>query len=147
MHTPAYISPADAPAKKKILVSALKLFVQRGLCETTVRDIAANAGYTNPALFKHFESKEALALHLFECCYLSLFQAASQALAAQETFEEKQHAVVAALFMRFIRTEAPSCLSRRIFAISGRVLIRLSANIRSSRLSERCWRTVEARER
>ncbi len=96
MHTPAYISPADAPAKKKILVSALRLFVQRGLCETTVRDIAADAGYTNPALFKHFESKEALALHLFECCYLSLFQAASQALAAQETFKQKQHAVIAA---------------------------------------------------
>lgn len=96
MFTPAYISPGDAPAKKKILISALKLFVNRGLCETTIRDIAADAGYTNPALFKHFDSKEALALHLFECCYLSLFQAASQALAAHKSFEKRQQGVIAA---------------------------------------------------
>ncbi len=97
MFNPSYISPGDAPAKKQILISALKLFVSRGLCETTVRDIAADAGYTNPALFKHFDSKEALALYLFECCYLSLFQTASEALAAHQSFENKQHAVIAAL--------------------------------------------------
>ena len=96
MFTPPYISAGDAPAKKQILISALKLFVRRGLCETTVRDIAADAGYTNPALFKHFDSKEALALYLFECCYLSLFQTASQALAAHKSFENKQRAVIAA---------------------------------------------------
>src|SRR6478752_6634431 len=97
MFSPAYISANDAPAKKQIMTSALKLFVDRGLCETTVRDIAAEAGYTNPALFKHFVSKEALALHLFECCYLSLFQLTSQALAAHASFEDKQRAVIAAM--------------------------------------------------
>jgi len=97
MFEPAYISPGDAPAKKKILISALKLFVNRGLCATTVRDIAADAGYTNPALFKHFDSKDALALHLFECCYLSLFQTASHAMSAHAGFEARQRAVIAAL--------------------------------------------------
>jgi TetR/AcrR family transcriptional regulator, repressor of fatR-cypB operon len=96
MYVPAYISADDAPAKKKILISALKLFSQRGLCETTVRDISDDSGYTNPALFKHFESKEALALYLFENCYLWLYQAASRALAGHEAFEEKQRAVIAA---------------------------------------------------
>ena len=97
MFQPAYISGEDAPAKKKILVAALKLFVDRGLCETTVRDIAEESGYTNPALFKHFESKEALALHLFECCYLALFQTASHALAGHERFKQRQRAVIEAL--------------------------------------------------
>ncbi len=96
MFSPAYISEEDAPAKKKILVAALKLFVEQGLCETTVRDIAAESGYTNPALFKHFESKEALALYLFESCYLSLYQAASKALASRVEFDERQRAVIAA---------------------------------------------------
>jgi AcrR family transcriptional regulator len=97
MFQPAYISENDAPAKKKILVSALKLFVERGLGDTTVRDIAKEAGYTNPALFKHFESKDALALHLFESCYLALFQAAAFALAGHERFKPRQRAVIEAL--------------------------------------------------
>jgi AcrR family transcriptional regulator len=106
MYVPSYISAGDAPAKKKILISALKLFSQRGLCETTVRDIAADAGYTNPALFKHFESKEALALYLFENCYLSLYQAVSRALADHETFEEKQHAVIATMVRALLEDSA-----------------------------------------
>ena len=97
MLLPAYISESDAPAKKKILVAALKLFVERGLGDTTVRDIAAESGYTNPALFKHFESKDALALHLFECCYLALFQAASLAMAGHNTFKQRQRFLVEAL--------------------------------------------------
>lgn len=97
MSSPCYIAAGDAPAKKKILTSALKLFVERGLGETTVRDIAAEAGYTNPALFKHFESKEALALYLFEKCYAALFQAASQAFGEHERFKPRQRAVVEAL--------------------------------------------------
>ena len=94
MASPPYISVDDAPAKKKILASALKLFVDRGLCETTIRDIAADAGYSNPALFKHFDSKQALALYLFECCYLSLFRAASQAFAAHSSFKDRQRAII-----------------------------------------------------
>jgi AcrR family transcriptional regulator len=97
MFLPAYISESDAPAKKKILEAALKLFVERGLGETTIRDIAAESGYTNPALFKHFESKEALALHLFESCYLALFQTASHAVAMHEGYKKRQRAVIEAL--------------------------------------------------
>jgi AcrR family transcriptional regulator len=97
MFKPSYIAADDAPAKKKILTSALKLFVDRGLGETTVRDIAAEAGYTNPALFKHFDSKETLALHLFESCYLALFQAASKAIGEHERFKPRQRALIEAL--------------------------------------------------
>ena len=64
-----YLSPDDPPAKRAILQAALRRFVRDGLCETSIRTIAADAGYTNPALFKHFDSKEALALYLFEQCY------------------------------------------------------------------------------
>jgi AcrR family transcriptional regulator len=38
----------------------------------TVRDIAKDAGYTNPALFKYFDSKDSLVLFLFEHCYADL---------------------------------------------------------------------------
>src|SRR5262245_43883517 len=93
---PAYVAPEDAPAKKRILVEALHLFVRDGLCETSIRDIADATGYTNPALFKHFPSKERLAVHLFEQCYLNLFEALQRAVTAQQGDAKKQKAPVTA---------------------------------------------------
>ena len=74
---PFYVSEDDAPAKRKILTTALTLFVRDGLCETSVRDIAKASGFTNPALFKHFKSKDDLARYLFERCYLELAELVS----------------------------------------------------------------------
>lgn len=64
-----FLHEGDPPSKREILRCALALFVRDGLCETSIRDIAQASGYTNPALYRFFESKEALALHLFERCY------------------------------------------------------------------------------
>ena len=96
----AYLAPDDAPAKQKILIEALRLFVRDGLCETSIRDIAGATGYTNPALFKHFKGKDALARHLFEQCYLDLFQASQRALAAHEEYAARQQALIATYLER-----------------------------------------------
>ena len=64
-----FVDDADPPAKRAILVTAMRLFTTRGLSATSIRDIAAESGFTNPALYRHFESKEALAAHLFEASY------------------------------------------------------------------------------
>ena len=93
---PFYVLPGDAPAKQKILVAALNLFVRDGLCETSVRDIAKVSGFSNPALFKHFASKDALAAYLFERCYLELFHLISRAARSEGNFAAKQHAVFSA---------------------------------------------------
>jgi TetR/AcrR family transcriptional regulator, repressor of fatR-cypB operon len=75
-----YLRDEDPPSKREILRCALRLFVRDGLCETSVRDIAAASGYTNPALYKFFPSKEALALHLFEGCYLRIESALRESM-------------------------------------------------------------------
>jgi AcrR family transcriptional regulator len=93
-HTPFYVSPADAPGKRKILETALALFVRDGLCETSVRDIAKASGFTNPALFKHFRSKDDLARYLFMRCYLELAELVSNAGASGTTFKAKQRAII-----------------------------------------------------
>jgi TetR/AcrR family transcriptional regulator, repressor of fatR-cypB operon len=59
----------DSPAKQASLAAALTLFARNGIDATTIRDIADKSGFTNPAIFKHFDTKEALALCLFERCY------------------------------------------------------------------------------
>ena len=91
---PFYIREDDPPAKREILRAALKLFSERGLVGTSIRDIAAESGYTNPALYKHFASKEALALHLFDTCHARVWNACSAALASATTFEGKLRAYV-----------------------------------------------------
>lgn len=94
MVEPAYISENDAPAKKRILSAALSLFVARGVSETTIRDIAKKARCSNPALFKHFESKDELARYLFECCYLALFETVMRAIAAHQELKDRQRKLI-----------------------------------------------------
>lgn len=66
-------------AKEAILTEALRLFALRGVEAVSVRDIAASTGFSNPALFRHFASKEVLAEHLFEQCYRHLVEALTDA--------------------------------------------------------------------
>lgn len=46
--------------REKILCAASELFAERGYAATTVREIAARAGCTKPALYYYFQGKEAL---------------------------------------------------------------------------------------
>ena len=103
---PFYVSDDDAPAKQKILMAALALFVRDGLCETSVRDIARVSGFTNPALFKHFKSKDDLARYLFERCYLELADLVTAAIASGSTFAAKQRAIVDAYLAALDRDSA-----------------------------------------
>lgn len=91
MTTPApfYVHEDDPPAKREILQAALRLFSERGLAATSIRDIADRSGYTNPALYKHFRGKEELALYLFEVCHRRVWTLAAEALASATSFEGK----------------------------------------------------------
>jgi AcrR family transcriptional regulator len=73
-----------APAKRAVLSESLKLFATRGVEAVSIRDIAAATGYTNPALFRHFPSKDALAFTLFETCYRRFVGALRTASAASD---------------------------------------------------------------
>ena len=91
---PFYIEDADPPSKREILKAALQLFVRNGLCETTIRAIAVEAGYTNPALFKFFDGKDDLALHLFERCYARLSADVAGAVVPERPFRENLRALI-----------------------------------------------------
>lgn len=91
---PFYVHEDDPPAKREILRAAVKLFAARGLVATSIRDIAAASGYTNPALYKHFAGKEALARYLFDTCHARVWSACRAALDAEPSFEGKLKAYV-----------------------------------------------------
>jgi AcrR family transcriptional regulator len=86
---PFYVREDDPPAKREILRAAMKLFSEHGLAATSIRDIAGESGYTNPALYKHFASKEELALYLFEICHRRLWTRCQAAIAAGSSFDGK----------------------------------------------------------
>jgi AcrR family transcriptional regulator len=66
----------DMPAAKRALMTeGLKLFASHGVEAVSVRDIARATGFSNPVLFRHFASKEALGAALFEDCYRRLIEA------------------------------------------------------------------------
>jgi len=91
---PFYIREDDPPAKREILRAALKLFSDRGLAATSIRDIAQESGFTNPALYKHFAGKQELALYLFETCHGRVWTSCAAALASAKDFPQKLDAYV-----------------------------------------------------
>jgi AcrR family transcriptional regulator len=91
---PFYIHENDPPAKREILRAAIKLFSERGLAVTSIRDIAEESGYTNPALYKHFAGKEELAQHLFETCHQHFWTRCAAALNSARDFDGKVEAYI-----------------------------------------------------
>lgn len=62
--------PADTRAR--IEHEALRLFVEKGVAGTSVRDIAQAVGIADGALYRHFESKDDLVWTLFQVNYVEL---------------------------------------------------------------------------
>ena len=91
---PFYIRDDDPPAKRQILRAAMKLFSEQSLAGTSIRDIAKESGYTNPALYKHFAGKDELALYLFEVCHRRLWTKCNAAIVAAKSFDDKLEAYI-----------------------------------------------------
>ncbi len=92
-----YIHDDDPPGKQRILREGLRLFAQKGLSATSIRDIAAAAELSNPALYKHFRTKDDLALALFERAYREVLRRLTAATAREHGFAAKFRAYIVIL--------------------------------------------------
>ena len=66
--------------RNDIIAAALRLFAEKGIKATTIRDIANDAGVTEGALYRHFAGKDELALSLFAECAGELHHSLDQAV-------------------------------------------------------------------
>lgn len=63
---PKVIPQYKEQAKTRIILNALKLFLENGYKKTTMSDIAAQLGISKAAIYQYFPTKEALLLGVFE---------------------------------------------------------------------------------
>lgn len=84
-----------AETRARIEAEALRLFAQKGVDGTSVRDIAQAVGVAEGALYRHFASKEALARELFLSRYAELARAIEEVTGKVPDFAGRMHAVVA----------------------------------------------------
>ena len=72
------------PTREKLERSAMRLFVEKGVSDTTIRDIAEASQVAEGALYRHYRGKDELIHVLFERHYLE-FAKRLEALASSES--------------------------------------------------------------
>ena len=80
--------------KEKIQQTALRLFVEKGITETTIRDLAAAAGIAEGTLYRHYESKDQLAWKLFSENFTAFARELDQIQEQHQTVRTKLEAMI-----------------------------------------------------
>lgn len=87
-----YSHKAEA-TKQHLARVALELFADKGISETTTRDIAEAAEIAEGTIYRYFSSKEGLALELFLIQHRRLAEALRDAAASASTLQGKLAAI------------------------------------------------------
>jgi AcrR family transcriptional regulator len=105
--------------RQRIEEAATRLFVARGITETSVRDITREVGISEGALYRHFESKDDLVWQTFEQNYTA-FARELQSLAAREQTAKQK---IAAMIRGFCRAhdDNPTLFNFLVFVQHGQL--------------------------
>ncbi|WP_162914846.1 TetR/AcrR family transcriptional regulator [Desertibaculum subflavum] len=89
--------------KDSLMQAAVRLFAAKGIDGTTTREIAAAAGVTEGAIYRHFVGKEALVEEIFHRHYLPFAAELDAARGTAEGAEAELRAVVRRVYAAFDR--------------------------------------------
>jgi AcrR family transcriptional regulator len=82
------------PVKARIDAAATQLFVHMGVDASTTKLIAKAAGISEGAIYRHYRSKDELALTLFMTVHRRLSELVEAAAAGEHGIRAKAHAIV-----------------------------------------------------
>ncbi|MGD9592887.1 MAG: TetR/AcrR family transcriptional regulator [Candidatus Berkiella sp.] len=80
--------------RKKLERCALTLFVEKGVSATTIKDIANKAQVAEGTLYRHYESKDELAQHLFTSAYETFTKEITKLAIQQPSLAAKMEVMV-----------------------------------------------------
>ena len=105
--------------RQRIEEAATRLFVERGITETSVRDITRQVGISEGALYRHFESKDDLVSQTFEHNYTS-FARELESLASREQSAKQR---IGAMIRGFCRAhdDNPTLFNFLVFVQHGQL--------------------------
>lgn len=86
------------PTRQRIHDAALRLFVEKGVTETSVRDLAQAAGIAEGTLYRHYASKDDLVADLFARNYTAFAHRLTDLQAPLRGFRSRLGAVIAETF-------------------------------------------------
>jgi AcrR family transcriptional regulator len=115
-----------AETRERIEAQALRLFVERGVAETSIRDIAQAVGIADGALYRHFPSKDALVGHLFTANYVRFAEELERLQAAAPDCRAKLTAMIGG-FCRFF--DGDTVLFRFLLFVQHGQLAKISSEV------------------
>src|SRR5215467_4843095 len=80
--------------RARILSAAIDLFRRNGFGQTTMRDIAAEAGVALGGAYYYFDSKDAIVLAFYDQAQQDLQPLLEQALGSAHSLEQRLHALL-----------------------------------------------------
>lgn len=89
--------------KDTLMQAAVRLFAAKGIDGTTTREIAAAAGVTEGAIYRHFVGKEALVAEIFHRHYMPFADELEAAQRVVDGTQAKLQAVVRRVYAAFDR--------------------------------------------
>ena len=95
--------PRHPDTRQRIERAALALFAAKGVNATTTRDIAAEVGISEGAIYRHFRGKDELAWRLFTFPYFDLAAQIDAIVAETGRFDERVERIVALFCALFDR--------------------------------------------
>ena len=93
--------PRVTAAKELIERAALRLFVERGVAETSIKEVARAARVSQGAMYNHYVSKDELAWQLFATNFSEIGHALRHRADEHDTIEAQFRAMIRYVFARF----------------------------------------------
>ncbi len=120
---------AKEKTKAKILQSAVDLIIEKGFDNASLREIAKNAGVSNPTIYNYFPSKEKL-------LYAYIEQKHKEAVSALQEIEDFHTYSLREQLQTLIETELELYLEDREFILQIADMVFHSSGLKMSKLYE-----------